>query len=287
MQARSSRGPWCLCSAALKPVSAPRVSVVVSHYDRVPWLREALASIRTQSFTNYEIVVVNDAGPHDAEAGQLADAFGARHVCRAANGGVAATRNTGVREARGALVAYLDDDDLWRPRHLEGLVGLLEARPEVEIAYGDAEVWRIEPPDAGSSADVTPAAWRTLDRLVLAVPFDLDDLKRDDFIVPGAMVHRRAFYDRVGAFDETMFVSDDWDWLLRAHEIAGTAAFARLPEVVTTVRIVAGVGNLSYDFGARRLAALAEIERRHGTPPLAPKSFWEVAETYAARGAGS
>lgn len=264
--------------------------MVVSHYDRLPWLREALASIRAQTFTDYEIVVVNDAGPRDAEAEKLADSFGARHVCRPANGGVAATRNTGVREARGALVAYLDDDDLWRSRHLEGLVSLLDARPEVEIAYGDAEVWRIEPPDAAraslpgsTSADASPAAWRTLDRLVLAVPFDLDDLKRDDFIVPGAMVHRRAFYDRVGPFDETLYVSDDWDWLLRAHKIAGTNAFARLPEVVTTVRIVAGAGNLSYDFGERRLAALGEIERRHGTPPLAPKTFWEVAETYAAR----
>ena len=265
--------------------------MVVSHYDRVAWLREALTSIRAQSFTDYEIVVVNDAGPRDAEAEELADSFGARHVCRAANGGVAATRNTGVRAARGAIVAYLDDDDLWAPGHLEGLVGLLDARPEVEIAYGDAEVWRIEPPSAtrslppGDAAPLagSPCTWRTLDRLVLAVPFDLDDLKRDDFIVPGAMVHRRAFYDRVGPFDETLFVSDDWDWLLRAHEVAGAGAFARLPEVVTTVRIVAGVGNLSYDFGARRLAALAEIERRHGTPPLEPKTFWEVAETYAAR----
>ncbi len=262
----------------------------MSHYDRVAWLGEALTSIRAQLFTDYEIVVVNDAGPRDAEAEELADSFGARYVCRAANGGVAATRNTGVRAARGAIVAYLDDDDLWAPGHLAGLVGLLDARPEVEIAYGDAEVWRIEPPDAArasssgpTSADIAPAAWRTLDRLVLAVPFDLDDLKRDDFIVPGAMVHRRAFYDRVGPFDETLFVSDDWDWLLRAHKVAGAEAFARLPEVVTTVRIVAGVGNLSYDFGARRLAALAEIERRHGTPPLEPKTFWEVAETYAAR----
>jgi glycosyltransferase involved in cell wall biosynthesis len=264
------------------PAPAPRVSVVVSHYERVAWLGEALASIRAQSFAHYEIVVVNDAGPHAAESERLAEAFGARYVARPVNGGVAATRNEGVRAARGSIVAYLDDDDLWRPAHLAGLVGLLDARPEAQLAYGDAEVWRIEPSGGGPAA-LPPAAWRTLERLLLAVPFDLGDLKRDDFIVPGAMAHRRGLFDRVGAFDETLFVSDDWDWLLRVAETAGVGAFTRLPEVVTTVRIVARGDNLSADSGARRWAALAEIERRHGTPPLVPKSFWEVAETYAKR----
>jgi hypothetical protein len=121
------------------------------------------------------------------------------------------------------------------------------------------------------------------------VPFDRDDLARDDFIVPGGMLHRRALYDRVGGFDETLFVSDDWDWLLRVLAREGEGAFVRVAETVVVVRIVegagaAGGGNLSADVGARRLAALAEIERRHRTPPLAPKTFWEVAETYAARG---
>ncbi len=269
-------------------MNPPRVSVVVSHYDRVEWLREALASIREQSFTAYEIVVVNDAGPRSAASARAAAEFGARHVLRAVNGGVAATRNEGVRAARGGIVAYLDDDDLWRPHHLAGLVGVLDACPGVELVYGDAEVWRIAPPDpaAGAAAGVppTPSAWPVLERLVLAVPFDADDLARDDFIVPGAMAHRRTLYERAGSFDESLFVSDDWEWLLRVERSMGAGAFARLAEVVTTVRIVAGGGNLSSDSGARRRAALAEIERRFGTPPLAPKTFWEVAETYAARG---
>jgi glycosyltransferase involved in cell wall biosynthesis len=268
----------------MRIVREPRVSVVVSHYNRLAWLREALASLRAQSFADYEILVVNDGGPDAAEAARVAGAFGARYVHRAVSGGVAATRNEGLRAARGSIVAYLDDDDLWRPKHLEGLVGLLDARPEAELAYGDAEIWRVEPPGDGSP-DRPPAAWRTLNRLVLAVPFDIDDLKRDDFIVPGAMAHRRALYDRVGPFDETLYVSDDWDWLLRVAKTADAGAFAHLPAVVATVRIVVGGGNLSADSGGRRRAALAEIERRHGTPPLVPKTFWEVAETYAARAA--
>jgi len=257
--------------------AAPAVSVVVSHFDRRAWLPEALDSIAAQTFSDFEIVVVGDAGP---DASSLVAtwargrAFPTRHIQRTLNGGVAATRNTGVLAARGALIAYLDDDDLWSPDHLAGLADLLAQRPECGLAYGDAEVWRV------TAAPGPPLTWPVRERLTLAVPFDLDDLKRDDFIVPGGMVHRRALYDAVGPYDESLFVSDDWDWLLRAIALT---PFARLPRVVVTVRIQADGGNLSADRGARRRAALDAIEQRHGTPHLEPKTFWEVAETYALR----
>ena len=255
--------------------ASPAVSVVVSHFDRRAWLPEALDSIAAQTFSDFEIVVVGDAGP-DASSLVASWARGrpltARYIHRPVNGGVAATRNTGVLEARGALLAYLDDDDLWASDHLEGLVGTLAAQPACGLAYGDAEVWQVTPSDG------PPLSWPVRDRLTLAVPFDLDDLKRDDFIVPGGMVHRCELYDAVGPFDESLFVSDDWDWLLRA---AAVTTFARLPRVVVTVRISGA--NLSADQGARRRAALDAIEQRHGTPRLEPKTFWEVAETYARR----
>ena len=145
----------------------------------------------------------------------------------------------------------------------------------------------MAPRDDGASGraadgDLDPSLWRVAERLPLAVPFDRTDLARDDFIVPGGALFTRALVDAIGPFDEALFVSDDWDWLLRAAA-AGTT-FVRAPETVIDVRIWANAGaNLSADRGERRRAALATIERRHGTPPLAPKTFWEVAEAYAAR----
>ena len=97
------------------------------------------------------------------------------------------------------------------------------------------------------------------------------------------MLHTRALYDTVGPFDEALYVSDDWDWLLRALATVGPGGFVRAPVPVVDVRIRGGTTNLSADFGERRRAALATIERRHRTPPLVPKTFWEVAEGYAAR----
>jgi len=257
----------------------PRVSVVVSHYERQALLVEALESIAAQSYRDFEVVVVNDAG---ANSEAIVHACAERHRVPAVryhrqpeNRGVAATRNAGIALARGELIAYLDDDDLWRANHLASLVGALDARPEAALAYGDAEIWRME----CDSAPEGRAAWHCAGRLVLAVPFDLEDLRRDDFIVPGAMLHRRSLYDAVGPFDESLYVSDDWDWLLRAVAVT---PFVRAPDIVVTVRIWSDRTNLSAHAGARRLHALAEIERRHGTDRLEPKTFWEVAETYAA-----
>ncbi len=274
--------------------ATPRISIIVSHFDRRRCLSEALDSIAAQTRRDFEVIVVSDAGPRgsaavvEAFAAAHAGAFTARFVRRELNGGVAATRNTGVAAAEGTLIAYLDDDDRWRPSHLAELVRALERTPDAALAYGDAEVQRLEPIDArggrAPDGDLDPWTWRVAARLPLAVPFAVDDLRRDDFIVPGGMLHPRALYDAVGPFDESLYVSDDWDWLLRVLAARGPGAFVRAPLPVVDVRIWSAAGaNLSADSGARRRAALATIEQRHGTPPLAPKTFWEVAETYAAR----
>src|SRR6266850_34593 len=257
--------------------------IVESHYDRQALLLEALDSIASQTYRDFEVIVVND---HGADSGALVEAFAersaratlpfpVRYDYRPAHGGVAATRNRGVALATGEFVAYLDDDDLWHPHHLKGLVGLLDARPGCGLVYGDAEICRMERVPIDRDASDGTGRWRRAAARLLAVPFDHDELRCDDFIVPGGMMHRRSLYDAVGPFDETLYVSDDWDWLLRASAVT---TFGRWPHVVIAVRIWSDRANLSADFGPSRLAALAEIEARHGTPPLEPKTFWEVAE---------
>src|SRR5688572_21591581 len=218
---------------------APRVSVVISHFDRRRCLRQALDSVAAQTWRDFEVIVVSDAGPEssravvEAFAAAHAGAFEARFVRRPSNGGVAATRNSGAAEARGALLAWLDDDDLWRPGHLAALVRTLARNPGAALAHGDAEVWRMLPIEGAlgggraDDGDLDPSAWRIADRRPLAVPFDVEALRRDDFIVPGAMLHARSLLDEIGPFDETLFVSDDWDWLLRLLAARGVGAFAR------------------------------------------------------------
>ena len=230
-----------------------RVSVVVSHFDRQSLLLEALDSIAAQTYRDFEVIVVNDHGADSrvlveefaARAARAGSPIAVRYDYRPANAGVAATRNRGVALATGELTAYLDDDDLWRPHHLEGLVGCLDSRADCRLVYGDAEIWRMErvPPDHSSAWPETSC--RAAATRILAVEFDPQELRRNGYIVPGGMLHRHTLYEAIGPFDETLYVSDDWDWLLRATE---ATTFARLPRVVVTVRIWPDGGNLSAKF---------------------------------------
>lgn len=102
----------------------PEVTVAIPLYNAEATIARTLGSVLGQTFADYEIVVVDD-GSTDAGATVVAATGDPRlRLVRQANGGVAAARNRALQEARGRLVAFLDADDLWRPRHLEHLVAL-------------------------------------------------------------------------------------------------------------------------------------------------------------------
>src|SRR5712692_10027197 len=100
--------------------SIPRVTVVIPTYNRAPLLGRALASVRRQTLTDFEVVVVDDASADDSES--VAESFGdprIRFVRLADRGGAGRARNEGIRLARGELIAFLDSDDEWLAPKLE------------------------------------------------------------------------------------------------------------------------------------------------------------------------
>ncbi|HMZ01739.1 MAG TPA: glycosyltransferase family 2 protein [Burkholderiaceae bacterium] len=109
---------------------APLVSIVLPTYNRADVLGRAVASVLAQTFTNWELIVVDD-GSTDATHGWLAGLTDRRiRVVRQANGGVSRARNTGLRLARGAYITFLDSDDEWLPHYLALSAGYLEAHPQ-------------------------------------------------------------------------------------------------------------------------------------------------------------
>src|SRR5215813_13858184 len=91
--------------------SQPLVSVIIPTFDRAPWLGEAIASVLAQTYPHLELIIVDD-GSHDATP-EVVQAFGqVLTYIRQAHAGVSAARNRGVAASRGALVAFLDSDDL-------------------------------------------------------------------------------------------------------------------------------------------------------------------------------
>lgn len=108
----------------------PLFSVVIPLHNKEPFIAETLSSALAQTFTDFEIIVVND-GSTD-KGGDIVQSFkDARiHYIATENQGVSAARNTGIQAAKGQLIAFLDADDLWKPNHLEALYDLYTAYPQ-------------------------------------------------------------------------------------------------------------------------------------------------------------
>jgi glycosyltransferase involved in cell wall biosynthesis len=127
--------------------SRPMVSVVIPFLNPGAFFEEAIRSVIAQTHSDWELLLVDDGatdGSLDIARGYTArhpeGIFYLAHPGRR-NCGVSASRNLGLREARGAYVAFLDADDVWMPDKLERQLQLIGAHPEVAMTYGPAVTW--------------------------------------------------------------------------------------------------------------------------------------------------
>jgi len=126
----------------------PSVSVVIIAYNGEAFLAEAIDSVLFQSFSDYELIVVDD-GSTDGTRAIVEDYRRWRpDLVRLVqhpdgrNHGMSAARNRGLSAARGEFIAFLDADDVWTPDKLKEQVAILRAHPEVGLVYGRARIWR-------------------------------------------------------------------------------------------------------------------------------------------------
>jgi glycosyltransferase involved in cell wall biosynthesis len=114
---------------------SPAVSVIIPAYNVTAFIADALDSLRSQTFRDFETIIVNDGCPDSANLERVLEPYRGEIVyIRQDNQGVAAARNTALRAARAPLVALLDPDDMWEPEYLEVQTGLLAANPEAGVA---------------------------------------------------------------------------------------------------------------------------------------------------------
>src|SRR5688572_2438899 len=108
-------------------MSNPRVSVIIPTFNLGRFLPEAIASVRQQTFRNFEIIVIDDGSSDPETADALRDATGPDlRVMRSENRGLSAARNLGITHARGELISSLDADDMFEPKWLQLAVARLE-----------------------------------------------------------------------------------------------------------------------------------------------------------------
>ena len=195
------------------------ISVLLPVRNGEPYLRASLQSVLAQTFSDFELLIVDDGSTDDTAdvARRFTRADGRIELVRQDNGGLAAARNTALRRARGHFLALLDSDDLWMPRFLSAQLAVLEARPDVDIVTGNGRT-------LGSREDGLPARpWpdpRPAPNLTTILSDELSV-----FIM--SVFHRRVF-DTIGGFDELLRTNEDFDFWLRAA-LAGFT-FARNDE---------------------------------------------------------
>jgi glycosyltransferase involved in cell wall biosynthesis len=240
------------------------VSVVVITRDRPRLLADALASVARQTPAPLEVRLADDGDTPAFDAIPM-PALLEVTVLRVAVRQGAAARNAAARGARGELLAFLDDDDRWRPGHLAPLAAAF-ADAEVALAFRDSVVVREQVDEHGTRED--------LERRTIARDWDGALMRTDDFVPPSAWMVRRELFEHLGGFDESFRYSEDWDFLLRASALTRPR---RVPGVTVEVRMRES-GHASQTTDPERLACLARLAARHGLPPLVPKTFWDVAE---------
>ena len=196
---------------------SPTFSIVLPTYNRANTIGDAIAGVQAQSFKDWELLVIDDGSrDHTPEVVEEFLVDQRIRYARQEHMGHAAARNHALRLSRGALIAYIDSDNLWYPHYLKAAATAFGALADVDCFYG---------------ALVTEAHGRT----ILFEDFDRARLFRGNYIDLNAVVHRRHLIETYGGFDETMDRLVDWDLLLRftQHKQA-----YRLPVLAAQYRVI-------------------------------------------------
>ncbi|MGH9423586.1 MAG: glycosyltransferase family 2 protein [Thermoanaerobaculia bacterium] len=203
------------------------VSVIIPNYNYGRFLREAIDSALAQTYPPLEVIVVDD-GSTD-ETPQVLAAYGDRiRAIRQDNQGVGAARNTGIAAARGEYVAFLDSDDIWRPRKLEYEMARFAADPDLGLVHCGAESFD----NRGKTIAVSLAG------LEGWVANDLLSLDREVITTPGSgIVVPKRIAEEAGGFDVRLQPSEDWDFCYR---ITVRYRVGFVPEILVRYRLHGG-----------------------------------------------
>lgn len=186
----------------------PLVSVIVPTFNRRLYLPVALTSLVRQTYRNLEIFVVNDGGQDVADIVRSFNEPRLTFINRRENRGKPYSLNEALSRARGKYIAYLDDDDLFYPHHIESLVHALEGQTDCHVAYSD--LYRTY---CRVSADGTRQV--VSKQVEVCRDFDRFMMLYFNHVLHVSLMHRRDLLDKTGPYNEDLNILIDWDMTRR------------------------------------------------------------------------
>jgi len=183
------------------------VSVIIPAYNAAERISATLDSVLSQTFQNFEILVINDGSPDTDRLEEILDSYRTRITyIKQVNRGAAAARNAGIRSARAPLVAFLDADDSWLPDYLAEQIKFLESEEGYDVVYADALIEGGPPYGGRTYMEIAPSEGE--------VTFASLATQKCGVITSGVVARTKMILD-VGLFDETLQRAHDYDLWLR------------------------------------------------------------------------
>lgn len=178
------------------------VSVIIPTYNRADKTCAAIASVIAQTHAPTEVIVVDD-GSTDETLNTISSQFPTVTLLTQTNEGVSSARNTGIIQAAGKWLAFLDSDDTWLPEKLEKQAAASKGNPQIKVIHSD-EIWirdgvRVNP----MKKHQKPTGWIYPQCLPLCC------------VSPSSVLIEAALFDEVGLFDEGLAACEDYDMWLR------------------------------------------------------------------------
>jgi glycosyltransferase involved in cell wall biosynthesis len=205
----------------------PLVSIIIPTYNRSGIICETINNIFQQTYSNFELIIVDDGSTDDTQS-KLQGYGGRIRIITQANAGPAIARNRGAEAAHGEIIAFQDSDDLWKPTKIERQVALLERLgPAIPCCLANV-LMRITDGKEFTSFDHSMIRFPQNEGLwvnvgeVLATTFVLFN--------QAAAIWRKVF-EKVGGFDNSLKYLEDYDLPMRLA-LEGPWAFIRDPLVI-------------------------------------------------------
>jgi glycosyltransferase involved in cell wall biosynthesis len=259
----------------------PKVSVIVPVYNVERYVGAAIQSVLDQTFQDFEILIIDDASPDQSIAVCRRFTDSRIRIIQQANRGLAGARNTGIRNAKGEYLAFLDSDDLWTVDKLEKHVAHLNRYPEVGLSYCRS---------AFVDQEGEPLHYHQMPKLKDIDPVHL--LCRNPVGNGSAPVIRKQVFEEIqfmddlhGSlevcyFDEHLRQSEDIECWLRIA-LKTNWSLEGLPEPLTLYRV--NTGGLSASLFKQLASWEAVIEKTHGYAPRLIDQWGSLARAYQLR----